>query len=350
LKKKFKNNLSPIPKSGGLSSALVGLITVLTTLIILQETTISVHSNFKNLNRYSEKEIQIEWQNVPHPDNQLRPRFVESNPNAPENPPDEVKQFSFRDQQAAQPKIKEYTQLNKTPKIDSNENSAKIIKGKKKQRVELSSPPPPPLSPRPDNSTELPTKFISSKAEIEKADNQTGSYSKKKLKPGKDIEESILASIINNSSQPNAAKRKLQQVRPKTRPKLSPDLIHGPLMKSTSSAPRTGQIAIECRLHPYGVYIQEMLQSIEEQWNQLARGSIHYLQRDRLPGRISFRFKLEASGQIKDLSRIDNEGYSLAAELCRQAIASRVPFGEWTEKMINDFGLSDEMTLNFQYR
>jgi hypothetical protein len=121
-------------------------------------------------------------------------------------------------------------------------------------------------------------------------------------------------------------------------------------MKSTTSAPRTGQIAIECRLHPYGVYIQEMLQSIEEQWNQLARGSIHYLQRERLPGRISFRFKLEASGQIKDLSRIDNEGYSLAAELCRQAIASRVPFGQWTEKMINDFGLSDEMTLNFQYR
>ena len=350
MKKKFKNNLSPIPKSGGLSSALVGLIAVLTTLIILQETTISVHSNFKNLNRYSEKEIQIEWQNVPHHDNQLRPRFVESNPNAPENPPDEVKQFSFRDQQAAQPKIKEYTPLKKTPQIDSNENSAKIIKGKKKQRLELSSPPPPLLSPRPDNSIELPTKLISSKAEIEKTDNQTGSYSNKKIKPGKDVEELILASIIENSSQPNAAKRKPQQVRPKTRPKLPPDLIHGPLMKSTSSAPRTGQIAIECRLHPYGVYIQEMLQSIEEQWNQLARGSIHYLQRDRLPGRISFRFKLEASGHIKDLSRIDNEGYSLAAELCRQAIASRVPFGEWTEKMINDFGLSDEMTLNFQYR
>ena len=350
MKKTSKSNLSPIPQSGGMSSALVGLITVLITLIILQETTISVHSNFKNLNRYSEKEIQIEWQNIPPPENQLRPKFVESNPNVPENPPDEVKQFSFRDQQAAQPEIKEFTPLKKTPKIDSNVNSPKIIKGKKKQRKELSSSPPPPLSSSPNNKIKLPTKLISSKAEIEKADNETGSYSKKRLKPGKDIEESILASITNNSSQPNRAKRNSQQVRPKTRPKLSPDLIHGPLMKSTTSAPRTGQIAIECRLHPYGVYIQEMLQSIEEQWNQLAKGSFHYLQRDRLPGRITLRFKLEATGTISNLVRIDNEGYSLAAELCRQAIASRVPFGEWSEKMIQDFGQSDQITINFKYQ
>ena len=93
-----------------------------------------------------------------------------------------------------------------------------------------------------------------------------------------------------------------------------------------------------------------MLQSIEEQWNQLAMGSIRYLQRDRLPGQITLRFKLEATGNISNLSRIDDEGYSLAAELCRQAIASRVPFGEWTQKMIQDFGQSDEITLNFQYR
>jgi len=40
----------------------------------------------------------------------------------------------------------------------------------------------------------------------------------------------------------------------------------------------------------------------------------------------------------------------LAAELCRQAIASRVPFGEWSEKMIQDFGQSDQITINFRYQ
>ena len=350
MKKNSKINLSPIPKSGGMPSSLVGLITVLITLIILQETTISLRSNFKNLNPHSEKEIQIEWQNIPLSENQLKPKFVESNPNIPENPPDDVKQFSFRDQQAAQPIIKEVTQLKKTPKIDSNEESQKIIERKKKQKKEVFPHATPSQSSRPGNSVELPTKLISSKAEIKKADDQSGSYNKKKTKPSKEIEKSELASISNNYPKRSLLKKMPQQVRPKARPKLSPDLIHGPLMKSTTSAPRTGQIAIECRLHPYGVYIQEMLQSIEEQWNQLARGSVHYLQRDRLPGRITLRFKLEASGKISNLERVDNEGYSLAAELCRQAIASRVPFGEWTEKMVKDFGKSDQITINFQYQ
>ena len=105
-------------------------------------------------------------------------------------------------------------------------------------------------------------------------------------------------------------------------------------MKSITSAPRVGTVAIESRLHPYGVYIQKMMQSIEEQWNQLARGSVQYLQRDRLPDKVTWRFTLQANGLIQNLSRMDNEGESLPSELCRQAIASRVPFGPWSEKMI----------------
>ena len=46
----------------------------------------------------------------------------------------------------------------------------------------------------------------------------------------------------------------------------------GPPMKSSTTAHRIGTVAIECRLHPYGVYLQEMLKSIEEQWHQLATG------------------------------------------------------------------------------
>jgi hypothetical protein len=92
-----------------------------------------------------------------------------------------------------------------------------------------------------------------------------------------------------------------------------------------------------------------MLQSIEEQWNQLATGSTKYLQKDRLPDLVTWRFTLEADGSISNLHRIDNGKESLPTELCRQAIASRVPFGEWSDKMIEDFGKSDEITINFRY-
>ena len=121
-------------------------------------------------------------------------------------------------------------------------------------------------------------------------------------------------------------------------------------MKTRTNAPRVGTIAIECRLHPYGVYLQEMLQSIEEQWHQLAKGSMRYLKFDQLPPKITYRFKLMANGSIQSIERLDQEESSIAAELCRQAIASRVPFGEWTDRMIQDFGKSDEITISFSYR
>ena len=99
---------------------------------------------------------------------------------------------------------------------------------------------------------------------------------------------------------------------------------------------------IECRLHPYGVYVQ-MMQSIEEQWNQLAKGSIQYLRRDLLPNQITLTFKLDSNGNISSLSRIDQEGYSLAAELAGK-LCLKGSFGKWTEKMINDFGHTDQIT------
>ena len=343
--------LSTIPKSGGFTSMLLGFIAVMLAWIIIQEGTIQLHSNFKKNNSNAKGETEIKWQSKPPLENHLKPKYVESNPNVPENPPDEVKQFSFRDQQAAQPEIMKTTREQKVPKIESNDNSPKIINAKKKVIKEAQSSPP--ILSNSNHKKKLiqePKTSILSKTEIKKPKEEKGSYSKKNLKDRFEKGKIIVASIQNQSITSTVSRLPPQKPRQKIRPSLSTDLIHGPLMRSTTSAPRVGEIAIECRLHPYGVYIQKMLQSIEEQWNQLAKGSIQYLQRDRLPGKITLRFKIEASGNIANLSRVDNEGYSLAAELCRQAIASRVPFGKWTEKMIKDFGQSDEITLNFQYR
>ena len=122
-------------------------------------------------------------------------------------------------------------------------------------------------------------------------------------------------------------------------------------MKTISSAPRIGAVAVECRLHPYGVYVQEMLRSIEDQWHQLANDSFSFLQRDRLKDKITYQFTLLADGTIIDLKKINgNDSFTLPGELCRQAIASRVPFGIWTPDMVDDFGQSDVITIHFNYR
>jgi hypothetical protein len=299
----------------------------------------------------SATDSEIQWEISTVQDFQKKHKFVEANPNIPDNPPDKSEQFSFRNQQAAQPEKNDEFKPTNIPKLNNPNEGHKVVEKNKELKL-LKQPLPSKSDPKKVSKqvVQTPQKSNPRKSKILPESNGDGIYSKEKIGKEENVDRNLVASLQANIPSPQKYTSKTQpRSHQKARPKLSTDLIHGPLMKSKTSAPRLGQIAIECRLHPYGVYIQEMLQSIEEQWNQLARGSIQFLQQDRLPGKITLRFKLQANGRIENLLRIDEEGYSLAAELCRQAIASRVPFGKWSEKMINDFGQSDEITLSFKY-
>ena len=77
-------------------------------------------------------ETSIQWQSPELPENQVKPAYVESNPNVPENNPDPTRRFSFRDQQAAQPVVEKASVTQDSPKIESTEHNPKIIEAKKK--------------------------------------------------------------------------------------------------------------------------------------------------------------------------------------------------------------------------
>ena len=337
------------PKSGGLKSFALGGLAALASLIGLIEFTLPTDlSAQRNDSPRSNKPTQISWDIKPVlPQEPVENFFVEANSEVPENLPDDTPNFSFRDQQAAQPELSDSTSPADTPKVSGEIETSKIAEAEKQTQES-----PPDLSQSDEEirqSNEAhPQKALPSKSELEGLE-QEGIALQSKEEQGKEQKTIILA----EASSPKPFEQKetaASQPRQKPRPKLSPELIRGPIMKSSTIAPRVGTLAIECRLHPYGVYLQEMLKSIEEQWHQLATGSIRFLQKDRLPGTLTFRFKLLSSGNIENLSRLDSEGQSLPAELCRQAIASRVPFGEWSQSMIKDFGKSDEVTISFRYQ
>ena len=121
-------------------------------------------------------------------------------------------------------------------------------------------------------------------------------------------------------------------------------------MTTETNAPRLGRVAIECRLHDYGAYVQEMLQAVEDQWHKLGHGSRAFLNRSKLPPFVKLRYKLDSNGRIHNLTKLDPYRAGLAAEICRQAIESRAPYGKWTEEMIRDFGGEDEVTITFHYK
>ncbi len=309
------------------------------------------------------REVIITWEEAVFP-RPYRPHFVEANPDAPDNPPDETDNFSFRDQQAAQPEESAPETPVETPKVQGEDHpSVKIVPdGDPADPAEpLTLPADSELAKDlargspvgKDKETADPPE---SPKESEDDKNEEGTNVKKIEAKGRDPEHRrplVLTDIPDQTSlvppKPNPDTTNSQPT-PRPRPRLSADLIRGPLMTTVANAPRVGKVAIECRLHPYGAYVQEMLQAIEDQWTQLAQGSRQFLRRDRLPPKITLRFTLGADGRIRNLKRLDHHGDSVPAELCRQAVASREPFGKWSAKMIEDFGSSDEVTINFLYR
>jgi len=350
-------NASPVPRSGGVSSFSCGFAIALTCLLLVTEISISSgvpQKTGQNVNSFSQ--TQVKWEIDPLlPKNFEEKKFVEANSEVPENPPDETNHFSFRDQQAAQPVIDPQLPTEQVPEIKGQDDTVKIVPTEQESQATPAPITPPaqkPAKESPPAVTDLAqATATASKTDLEKGQAEDGSYSEKREEQEKENQTVALnrQQAQNDPSpiRPNQPRSKPNQ---QTRPKLSPDLIQGPLMRTLSNAPRIGIVAIESRLHPYGVYLQKMLKAIEEQWHQLAFGSMRFIQKDRLPGTLTFRFTLLSTGRIKDLSRLDSEGASLAAELCRQAIASRAPFGNWSEDMISDFGKFDEITISFTYR
>ncbi|MFP6855088.1 MAG: hypothetical protein VB980_04835 [Opitutales bacterium] len=303
-------------------------------------------------------EVSVDW--VPYESPRISPRFVEANPEAPDNPPDETENFSFRDQQAAQPEAP--LDESEAPKLEGDKpDTQKII-----QSGEPAAPPPP-LPALPSNSEaaknfergtpigkEDQGKAKESPADLPEVDDPNGLTIRKVKEQGEDdaskrtivlnqLPAPINAPPVTSAASPNTPK-------PRPRLRLAPDLVRGPLMTTETNAPRLGTVAVECRLHAYGAYVQEMLQAIEDQWHKLGHGSRAFLNRNNLPPSVKLRFKLDSNGRIHDLTKLDRYRPSLGSEICRQAIEAQAPYGKWTEEMIRDFGGEDEIKITFNYK
>ena len=353
----MNNNKYPKPASGGFFSILSGLILafVLLFLILGADQLFSI-DRIQILSRMKPV-TQISWELPKDKSKSIKEfSFIEANPEVMENEPENSKLLSFRNQQAANPEDFD-TKINSNVPISPGKlKTAKIVNAQKQQEsqgeIKAESNPITSSQVAPKKQAYANELLETEKPKIDpNRSKEDGSFSnaEKNKKRSKIISlskskpENDKFSLVenNNIQSPN-----------KTfayRPKLSPSVINGPVLRSATLAPRVGTIAVECRLHPYGVYVQQMLQAIEEQWGQLVRGSIEFIRREKLPNKISYQFTLTAEGRIESLARLDKQENSLASDLCRQSISSRSPFGEWSAEMIHDLGESDVITIHFNY-
>lgn len=298
-------------------------------------------------------------------------KFVEANPEVPENEPDRKDQYSFRAQQASDQSLKEA--LLDVPKVDGEEYSQKIIQGTMVPAVPLTpgiyvaaaplgegegldgaknrapaaqiTPQVVPL-PAPDFIQPQPITVDGSGSRL------------KTLGAGKDMVDISDPELAINlyRPQPQTIQQQLEaggsggapdaQPMPRPRPTLSPDLIHGPVMRSDGSASRRGALAIDASFSEFGEYQQQFYAALQAGWYQ----EIEFFQPIDTSTRVVVRFRITADGVIHDVEVLHTTASQIATLICQTALTKRSPFRSWTKEMLMVFGQEQTLEVVFHYR
>lgn len=321
---------------------------------------------------------------------ELPQNFVETNPDVPENKPDETQNFSSRDQQSAQPEPATFLSDDNSPQIkaeDMQPDSPKILEGELSNRdneprlapgryvmegpdaaspsdaseqeyarTEQTAPVPsaPAVAPdalKLDRDTPLDGDGLASYLDPldgetypeETFDTKTDTISITPMNP-------IMAEQLKNRSATVTAPAQNAEGRPSPlpRPRIVPKVAPGPLRETPGGVSRAGAIAIDANFSEYGDYLQRMFDAISLHWNNLNEDAIRSYAEMR--SKVVVEFFIRSDGTIYNLRILNSNADRLRTLFCEEAIRARAPFGEWTKDMKTALGTEQPIRITFFYR
>ena len=280
-------------------------------------------------------------------------KFVETNPDAPENTPDKTRNFAARNQQVAQEK----------PAAE-NKSDAPQLTGKKDQEVSqivdgrLKSKDEPPPEPPPMPQVQPATEQAEARREEnplpgqEKIEGENkegfGSNVAKQADNASAVKEHVEGQkdapiVVGN---PQAAQPKIDPQRPMPRPKVERNVRPAVLAENKFGTTNIGPVAIDARWSQYGQYLQQLIETVQVQWERIIDQSHVY---PPSGSTVTVKFRLDSSGVVAEIIQSESTGGTQAERACISAITARSPYGKWTDDMIAMLGESQEMTFNFYY-
>ena len=294
-------------------------------------------------------------------------RYVEVNPEAPENDPDRTRQFSFRAQQAADEAP--LTSADNTPSIDGEADSPKIVQG----QIEQAPPTPPGVY----STTTTPGEVQGADGGKARAQAQPQVAPRQPLPAPEFIAQKQVADGASGGNlelrgeaqevfEPPDTEAPIPVYRPPTqaqaddgsggavearpmphaRPRLAPELITGPLLQSQGSASRRGKLAMDATFSEFGEYQQQFYTAVQAGWYQ----EIEFFQPIDTSTRVHVRFRLRADGVVDQVEAVQSTASKIATVICVTAISKRSPFRPWTREMVEVFGQERWLNVVFHYR
>jgi hypothetical protein len=303
----------------------------------------------------SAKEFDIEIVSAPEEEKAL-PKYVETNPNAPDNIPDETINESSRNQQAANPDPVEELSPDRSPSSKSDDDipSEKILSGDLEvQPLAAASPsveqPESEASePReagdPRKTNPLPgyeeDEVVSEEGTgmMESEDFQDVIVDTEKVVSEDNESKEERPLMVQTNSQPN---------RPSPRPRSRVVRVPpGPLKDQRVGVSKTGEVRPDSKLSEYGEYMERLIEAVKLRWDHLSRKSpVH-----ESNSFVKIEFKLTKEGLVRELEVVDTTSSPMARLNCRKAVSDGQPYEKWSKEMITVFGEEQIVKFRFIYR
>jgi hypothetical protein len=280
-------------------------------------------------------------------------RFVETNPDAPENTPDKTRNFGAQNQQVAQEKPTPDGKSD-TPATEGKKDheSNQIVSGELTTSLDL---PPPPTAPP---SPEIMEALAAAQAQREQnplagtekntGDSTTG-YGFNIAKPGtkpSDAPEKVEglpdAPVIIGA--PQMTQPRIDPSRPQPRPRINTRARPAVLADNRFGTDNIGPVAFDARWSQYGQYLQQLIETVQVQWERLLIDSRAYPP----PGsQCMVKFRLHRDGSVGEIVSSEGNGGRQFEQICIAGITTRAPYGKWTDDMVAVLGESTELTFTF---
>jgi hypothetical protein len=284
------------------------------------------------------------------------PKFVETNPDAPENMPDKTNNVGAQNQQAAQEK----------PNPDSNGDhaategkkdfeSTQIVSGQLTPPTETPPPAPPP--------TPEVAKALEKAAEVRKAENPLPGFEKRVG----DNPDGFGMNDAKTTEKPTNAPKKIDGMKdapttvgnvspaqpaidprkPQPRVQLAQQHVRPAIFAEDKVGTKNiGPAGYDARWSNYSAYLQRLLDTVQIQFDNIVANSGVFPPTGTV---VTVRFRMDSEGKVSEVISAESTGGEQAKSQCTLAITSRSPYGKWTDDMVAMLGDSQEFTWKFYY-
>lgn len=283
-------------------------------------------------------------------------RYVETNPDAPENTPDKTTNFSDRNQQLAQPEAAKEIDPNDRPSVkgqDKIQNDTAIVSGDA-SKPEAGNPVvaamAPALQPNeaqagaPARAEQVPLPGI--EKFTGEAPDGVGTNISDAKKPSNGAEELVegIKGAPGTGNGTTATLEHSQQV-PRVRPRLS-QARNTILTNHAAGTANIGIAAIPAFKTEFGQYLAELVEVVDQQWQRI----LNERTVAPIPGTYaSVTFTINSDGVIAKVGAVEETCGRPGALACTGAIDAGQPYRKWTPQMISLLGKEQTLRFNFYY-